>query len=204
MAGERIGGVLHYLRGLVGAPSAAGDDRELLHAFAGRRDEAAFAALVERHGPLVWGVCRRVLRDAHDAEDAFQATFLVLARKAGSVPWREDVSNWLYAVALRVARQARARAQRRRLLERDAGQVPKSDAEAPDEETRGIVAEEVGRLPDKYRRPVLLCCMQGKSYGESAKVLGWPDGTVSGRLARAREFLRRRLTRRGLALPAGG
>src|SRR5438874_13713921 len=99
MAGERIGGVLHYLRGLVGAPPAAGDDRELLRAFAGRRDESAFAALVERHGPLVWGVCRRVLRDAQDAEDAFQATFLVLARKAGSVPWRADAGNWLSPVA---------------------------------------------------------------------------------------------------------
>src|SRR5690242_4671454 len=105
MGTGQLGGVLHYLRGLFRGPAAAQTDRELLHAFAARRDEAAFAALVERHGPLVWGVCRRLLRHTQDAEDAFQAAFLVLARKAGSVSWRDDTANWLYAVALRVARK---------------------------------------------------------------------------------------------------
>jgi len=200
-----MGGVLHYLRCLVGVPAGAQTDRELLHAFAGRRDETAFAAVMDRHGPLVWGVCRRLLRDEQDAEDAFQATFLVLARKAGSVPWREDAGNWLYAVALRVARKARAQAQRRRRLECEVVMASRPAAhEGPDAEVSAVVAEEVGRLPDKYRRPVVLCCLQGKSYAEAALLLGWPEGTVSGRLARARELLRRRLTRRGLALPASG
>jgi RNA polymerase sigma factor (sigma-70 family) len=205
MGRGQIGGVLHYLRGLFRAPAATQTDRELLHAFAGRRDETAFAALVERHGPLVWGVCRRLLRDEQDAEDAFQATFLVLAKKADSIPWREDAGNWLYAVALRVARKARARAARRRQVEGEVIMSARTAVEgAPDDEVGGIVAEEVGRLPEKYRRPVVLCCLQGKSYGEAARLLGWPEGTVSGRLARARELLRRRLVRRGLALPAGG
>jgi RNA polymerase sigma factor (sigma-70 family) len=203
MSRGQIGGVLHYLRGLFGGAPAARTDRDLLSAFI-RGDEAAFAALVERHGPLVWGVCRRLLRQEQDAEDAFQATFLVLARKAGSVGWREDVGNWLYAVALRVARRARARAERQRRRESEAlmsSETPAADG--PDGELAGIVDEEVGRLPDKYRRPVVLCFLQGKTYGEAARLLGWPEGTVAGRLARAKEMLRRRLTRRGLALPAG-
>jgi RNA polymerase sigma factor (sigma-70 family) len=200
-----MGGVLHYLRGLVRGPAAAQGDRELLDAFATGRDQGAFAALVGRHGPLVWGVCRKVLRDEQDAEDAFQATFLVLARKAGSVAWREDAGNWLYAVALRVARKARVRAARRRRRESEAVMPPPAVTdEGPDRDTAEAVAEEVGRLPDKYRRPVVLCALQGKSYAEAARLLGWPEGTVSGRLARARELLRRRLVRRGLALPAGG
>jgi RNA polymerase sigma factor (sigma-70 family) len=205
MGSGQMSGVLHYLRGLFRAPAAAQGDRELLHAFVGRRDESAFAALVERHGPLVWGVCRRLLRDEHDAEDAFQATFLVLARKAGSVAWRDDAGNWLYAVALRVARKARAQAERRRRLEREVVMESRpATHESRDAETSAVVAEEVGRLPEKYRRPVVLCCLQGKTYAEAAQLLGWPEGTVSGRLARARELLRRRLTQRGLALPAAG
>jgi RNA polymerase sigma factor (sigma-70 family) len=204
MGKGQTGSVLHYLRGLFRAPAAAHSDRELLRAFAGRRDETAFAALVGRHASLVWGVCRRLLRDEQDAEDAFQATFLVLARKAGSVPWREDAGNWLYAVALRVARQARARAARRRRRDSEVVMAPQPTAdEGPDADVSAAVAEEVGRLPDKYRRPVVLCYLQGKTYPEAAQLLGWPEGTVSGRLARARDILRRRLTRRGLALPAG-
>jgi RNA polymerase sigma factor (sigma-70 family) len=184
-------GVLHFLRGLFPASAAAQTDRELLRGFAARRDESAFATLVERHGPLVWGVCRRLLRQQQDAEDAFQATFLVLARKAGSVPWREDAANWLYAVALRAARKVRARADRQRRLEGEVAMTPPIDApEGPDAETSAVLTEEVGRLPDKYRRPVVLCYLQGKSYGEAAQLLGWPEGTVSGRLARARELLR--------------
>ncbi len=205
MGTAQLGGVLHYLRGLFGGPAAAQDDRELLHAFAARRDEAAFAALVERHGPLVWGVCRRLLRHTQDAEDAFQATFLVLARKAGSVSWRDDAGNWLYAVALRVARKARARAARQRRRESEVAMPPAAATdEGPDRDTAEAVAEEVGRLPDKYRRPVVLCCLQGKSHAEAAQLLGWPEGTVSGRLSRAKEMLRRRLARRGVVVPAAG
>jgi RNA polymerase sigma factor (sigma-70 family) len=197
--------MLHYLRGLFRAPAGAPTDRELLHAFAARRDEAAFAALVERHGALVWGTCRRLLRQEQDAEDAFQATFLVLAKKAGAIPWREDAGNWLYAVALRVAAKVRARAGRQRRLESEVVMRSRTEPDgAPDGETSGIVVEEVGRLPEKYRRPMVLCVLQGKTQGEAARLLGWPEGTVSGRLARARELLRGRLVRRGVAPPAAG
>jgi RNA polymerase sigma factor (sigma-70 family) len=170
--GQMIG-VLHYLRGLFRGPTAAQTDRDLLHAFAARRDETAFATLVERHGPLVWGVCRRLLRHTQDAEDAFQATFLVLARKAGSVSWRDDAANWLYAVALRVARKARVRAARQRRLESEVVMPPAAATDdGPDRDTAEAVAEEVGRLPDKYRRPVVLCYLQGKTFGEAARLLG--------------------------------
>jgi RNA polymerase sigma factor (sigma-70 family) len=199
----QVHGLLHYLRGFVRRGALDQTDRELLQRFAARRDEAAFAALVERHAGLVWGVCRRLLRHEQDAEDAFQAAFLVLAKKAGGIPWRDDVGNWLYAVALRVARRAQARALRRRVLEQEAAAMPAPAA--PDDagraELAAMVDEEVGRLPEKYRRPVVLCCLQGKTYGEAARLLGWPEGTVSGRLARARELLQRRLARRGLAVP---
>jgi RNA polymerase sigma factor (sigma-70 family) len=202
-----VQGILHYLRGLA-RPRAARDqtDRQLLQRFAALHDEAAFALLVERHGGLVWGVCRRLLRQEQDAEDAFQAAFLVLARKAASIPWRDDVGNWLYAVALRVARRAQTRGRHQRLLEQEAAAMPAR--EVPDDSGRAelaaVVHEEVSRLPDKYRRPVILCCLQGKTYGEAARLLGWPEGTVSGRLARARELLQRRLTRRGLAVSGAG
>lgn len=204
MARGRIHHALRYLHGLFGrdAPGARAD-RDLLEAFAGRRDEAAFAALVERHGPLVWGVCRRVLAHEQDAEDAFQATFLVLARKAGVVPWHQDVGNWLYAVALRVARRAKGRSERQRRRER-AAVVPEglADPDPARRELAALIDEEVGRLPEKYRRPVVLCCLEGKTYAEAARLLGWPEGTTSARLSRARDLLRRRLTRRGLALAA--
>jgi RNA polymerase sigma factor (sigma-70 family) len=161
-----VQGILHYLRGLA-RPRAARDqtDRQLLRRFAARHDEAAFALLVERHGGLVWGVCRRLLRHEQDAEDAFQAAFLVLARKAGTVPWCDDVGNWLYAVALRVARRAQTRGRRRRLLEQEAAAMPPREAldDSSRAELAAVVNEEVSRLPDKYRRPVVLCCLQGKT-----------------------------------------
>ena len=205
----------HYLRDLLGVASGR-NDRELLQAFAAARDEAAFAAVMQRHGPLVWGVCRRLLRDEHAAEDAFQATFFVLARRAGSVAWRDDAGGWLYAVALRVAGKLRARQRKQPQIVSEI-EAPAPAPAAPDHETAALVAEEVGRLPEKYRLPMILCGLQGKSYGEAARLLGWPEGTVSGRLARGREMLRQRLQRRGygpeamspaalavpLALPAG-
>jgi RNA polymerase sigma factor (sigma-70 family) len=196
--------MVRHLRRMLGPPGDAEvTDGQMLERFASRRDEEAFAELVRRHGPLVLGVCRRVLGDWHDAEDAFQATFLVLARKAGSVARPELLGNWLHGVALRVAAKARAASVRRRERERQVSDMP---AVAPVESTtaggelRSVLDEEVGRLPEKYRAPVVLCYLEGKTNDEAARLLGWPKGTVSGRLARARDLLRPRLARRGLAV----
>ncbi len=189
---------------LPGRPPADGSDAHLLDRFVRRRDEGAFAALMERHGPMVLGVCRRVLHDPHDADDVFQATFLVLVRKAASLRRPELLGNWLYGVAYRIALQARAAAARWRALERQVDDMP---AAAPvDEkfwdELRPVLDEEIHRLPEKYKAPVVLCYLEGKTYTEAARVLGWAEGTVSGRLARAREKLRRRVAARGLTLSA--
>jgi RNA polymerase sigma factor (sigma-70 family) len=208
MANGQLHPVVGFLRQLV-AGRAGGDttDRELLERFAGQREEAAFAALVQRHGPMVLGVCRRVLHDAHDADDAFQATFLVLARKADSLARPEKLANWLYGVACRTAARARAQAVRRRVHERQFTNMPSAPTPSGGAESfhelRLVLDEELQRLPDKYRAPLVLCYLEGKTYVEAAQVLGWAEGTVSGRLARAREVLRGRLTRRGLTLSAG-
>jgi RNA polymerase sigma factor (sigma-70 family) len=180
-------------------------DDHLLERYVRQRDEAAFEALLHRHGPLVFGVCRRLLHDVHDAEDAFQATFLILARKAGSIVPRSMVGNWLYGVAHRVAARARKLAWRRRLREQTATDwtaVPSK--EKPEEpELAPLLHAEVARLPDKYRSPVVLCYLEGKTNEEAARQLDWPVGTVKGRLNRAREMLRKRLARKGVALSAG-
>src|SRR5262249_53550149 len=138
-------------------PSA---DPELLRRFAGERDEAAFAALVRRHGPLVLAVCRRVLHNEHDAEDAFQATFLILAKKAGSLHWHASIANWLYLVAYRVALRAKVEAVRRRARENSAANRPVADplAEITLREAQAVLDEELARLPAKCRAPLLLCC----------------------------------------------
>jgi RNA polymerase sigma factor (sigma-70 family) len=179
-------------------------DGDLLERFAREREEAAFAALVRRHGPMVLGVCRRVLRDAHLAEDAFQATFLVLARKAGSVARPELLGNWLYGVALRTASEARTRAARRRTRELEAmtnSPVP-VDSE-PDADTAAVLDAAIRRLPERLRAAVVLCELQGIDRREAARRLGCPEGTLSSRLARARDILRRRLLRQGVALSVG-
>jgi RNA polymerase sigma-70 factor (ECF subfamily) len=197
--------VLRRLRGLAASAAARElTDRQLLERFAARHEEAAFALLVRRHGPMVHGVCRRLLRHEQDAEDAFQATFLVLARRAGALTWRDSVGGWLYQVASRVALKARAQATRRLALERQVATMPvrsPTDAAAR-RELQELLDEELRRLPQKYRAPVVLCYLQGKSHAEAARELGWPAGTVKGRLGRARARLRARLARRGLALAA--
>ncbi len=182
-------------------------DGQLVRRFLTARDgadQAAFAALVERHGSMVLGVCRKVLDNPHDAQDAFQATFLVLARKAGSVRKADSVASWLHGVALRVARQARAEAGRRRVHERRCAAMKATEPERqgnPPEEWREL-HEEIARLPGRYREPVVLCYLEGLSTDEAALRIGCPKGTILSRLSRARERLRGRLVRRGLAPPA--
>src|SRR5262249_47976309 len=165
--------------------------------------EMAFAALVDRHGPMVWGVCRRVLGDAHEAEDAFQATFLVLVRKAGSVRVERSLGQWRSGVALRVAPRARSAAERRGS---PIGRVPPMSSDDPvgDVELRDLreaVGAELDRLPAKYRCPVELCHLQGMTYDQAARQLDWPVATVKSRLTRGRLKLRERLPRRPPAPP---
>jgi RNA polymerase sigma factor (sigma-70 family) len=182
-------------------------DGQLLERFLAARDEtaeASFAALVERHGPMVLRVSQEILRDAHDAEDAFQATFLVLALRAGSVRKRESLGSWLYGIAQRVAMRSRANAARRRAheLRRAAVQYPAAGGGDP-AECWPELHEEVTRLPEKYREAIVLCYLEGLTTGAAARRLGCAQGTVLSRLTRARQRLRQRMTGRGLALPAG-
>jgi RNA polymerase sigma factor (sigma-70 family) len=198
--------VLRHLRRLTDAQGVRElTDGELLQRFRGGREEAAFAALVERHGPLVWGVCRRVLHDAHLAEDAFQATFLVLARKAGSIRKQGSLGSWLHGVAYRVAVKARTRAHATRAQERRFVEMPRP--ESPDEltwhELRAVLDEELNRLPEKYRAPVVLCYLEGQTHDQAARQLGCPRTSLSSRLGRARALLHERLVRRGLVLSTG-
>jgi RNA polymerase sigma factor (sigma-70 family) len=176
-------------------------DSQLLERYLTRRDEAAFRALVELHGPMVLGLCRRVLRDPRDIEDAFQATFLVLIRKAPTIRDRGLLANWLYGVAYRVARRARTHSLRRREREITVGRVEIS-APAPAAEIEGIgpmLDQELNRLPAKYRAPLVLCYLNGQTHDQAAAELGCPVGTVRSRLSRGRDLLRRRLTQRGYA-----
>jgi RNA polymerase sigma factor (sigma-70 family) len=181
-------------------------DAQLLERFLHGRDEAAFELLVWRHGPMVLGVCRRLLANPHDADDAFQATFLVLARKAGSIGKRGSVGSWLYKVAARVARRARSAARRRAVREQPAENLALLDPRAPADpvwrELRGVLDDELGRLPEKYRAPIVLCYLEGRTNAEAAQQLRCPPGTIKTRLAYARRLLAERLVRRGLALGA--
>jgi RNA polymerase sigma factor (sigma-70 family) len=179
-------------------------DAELLGRYPNARDQAAFELLVWPYHRMVLGVCRRLLAEAADVEDAFQATFLVLARRAGAIRRRASLASWLYGVARRVALEAASGNARRRMAppaEVPAGEEPGEVAGRA--ELRRLLDEELGRLPEKYRAPLVLCYLQGATYDEVAERLGWPKGTVSTRLTRARELLRLRLVRRGVALSAG-
>ena len=197
--------VIEHLRTAVRLrePAAPGDG-ELLRRFVEHRDEAALADLVTGHGPMVWGVCRRLLGH-HDAEDAFQATFLVLVRKAASVVPREMVGNWLYGVAHQTAIQARRTTARRRSREVQVTQRPDTTAMQHDpwSDLRSVLDQELSHLPDTYRAVIVLCDLEGRTRKEVARQLGVPEGTVAGRLSRARALLARRLTRRGVALSTG-
>jgi len=162
--------------------------------------EAAFRVLIHRHGPMVLGICRRVLGDEHAAEDAFQATFLVLVKKAGGLQDCNLLSNWLYGVALRIANKEKAKGARRRIVERQATErAVEAGGDFDQAELQSVIDEEIRRLPERYRVPLVLCHMEGLRHDEVAKRLGCPVGTVESRLSRAREQLRTRLARRGLA-----
>jgi RNA polymerase sigma factor (sigma-70 family) len=206
MADVQLRAVIQRLRSIVDTREAGGlTDAQLLECFVTARDEAAFEVLLWRHGPMVLDLCRRLLHHEHDREDAFQATFLVLVCKAGSIGKRRSVGSWLYKVAYRVALEARARAAKRAVREK---QIVASPACEPADDLvwrdlRPVLDEVVSRLPAKYRAPFVLCFLQGKTKQEAAKELGCPEGTVSSRLAWARERLRTQLARRGVTLSTG-
>jgi RNA polymerase sigma-70 factor (ECF subfamily) len=184
------------------APPERGADGQLLEQFARGQDGAAFAAVLRRHGPMVLGVCRRVLRGGPDAEDAFQATFLVLARKAAAPDRPELLASWLYGVAYRTAQQVRTWVARRRRLEREAAAMSASESEPETvwQEVRELLDEELQSLPEKYRAPLVLCYLEGLTDEQAARVLGWPATATMSRLARGRAILRDRLAGRLRAL----
>jgi RNA polymerase sigma factor (sigma-70 family) len=193
---------MDQLRGNARSTTAEPTDGQLLERFTAHYDEGAFAELVRRHGPMIHGVCRRVLENEEDVEDAFQATFMILVRKADSIRKRESAASWLYGVALRTARRARVSAARRRERERRA--AVSEQAVAPEDvwrDVRPVLDEEVDALPEKFRDLVVLCYMQGHTYAEAARLLHTAVGTVSTRLTQARNLLKDRLMRRGVVLP---
>ncbi len=204
MAPGQLSGVIQNLRRTALLSDGAATDGQLLDDFIAHADEAAFEALVRRHGGMVWGVCSRVLGHSHDAEDAFQAAFLVLVRKAESVRPREMVGNWLYGVAYRTALKARGVANRRGAREKQVEDMPAKEVQDAKvwSDLRPLLDRELNRLADRYRVPVVLCDLEGKSQREAARQLGWPAGTLTTRLTRARKMLARRLSRQGIALSA--
>jgi RNA polymerase sigma factor (sigma-70 family) len=206
MATGQLSPVIQYLRKVSALGNAADlTDSQLLERFTRHREEAAFATILRRHGPVVLSVCERVLHDRHDVEDAFQATFLLLLRKASSLRQPELLGAWLYGVAYRTALRAKADAARRRLHERAAAAqrmaLPSEDPVWRD--LRPVLDDAINRLPVKYRLPFVLCYLEGKTHAQAAQQLGCPEGTIATRLSRARQRLRTHLTRRGLALSTG-
>jgi RNA polymerase sigma factor (sigma-70 family) len=203
MPAGQLEGVVRHLRTVArrGEGAHAGD-AELLERFIAHRDEGAFELLVRRHGPMVLGVCRRLLGNEADAEDAFQATFLVLVRKATSIIPRTQVGNWLHGVAHKTALKARAMNSRRRVKEREGAARGRNSTDDTWEPLLEILDGELRALPERYRAPIVLCDLEGLSYREAAARLRCPQGTLSGRLARARALLARRLARHRPALSA--
>lgn len=205
MVRDSLSSVLQHLHRLVGAggPDEVSDG-DLLGRFAKDRDEAAFELLVWRHGPMVLGLCQRLLQQEQDAEDVFQASFLTLARKAASIGKREALPSWLYKVAYRIACRARGKIALCVNHTTHVGELaaPHAESDVIWRDLRGVLDQEVAGLPEAYRRPIVLCYLEGKSNDEAARLLGCPKGTLSARLARARDRLRRRLTRRGCTLSA--
>jgi RNA polymerase sigma factor (sigma-70 family) len=198
-------GIVHDLRRAVLRDGAGHSDSELLDLFLRERDETALAALVHRHAAMVWGVCRRILTSHHDAEDAFQATFLVLVRKAAVIQRKELLASWLYGVAQQTAIRARALAAKKGQRERQVTTMPESAAVERDlwDSVQPLLDQELSRLPEKYRALVILCDLEGKTRKEAAQELDCPEGTVAGRLARARAMLAKRLAGRGITVSAG-
>jgi RNA polymerase sigma factor (sigma-70 family) len=197
MARGKLDGVVRDLCRLASqVDSEERGDGQLLADFAARRDQRAFGVLVRRHGPMVFGVCRRLLRRTQDAEDAFQATFLVLVRKAAALGQREILGNWLYGVAYHTALKVRAAATR---FAKETT-VPRASRDEQDRETLDLLDQELNSLPEHHRAPLVLCDLGGKTYAEAARQLGCPEGTLASRLARARHLLARRLKHRGVTL----
>jgi RNA polymerase sigma factor (sigma-70 family) len=203
--GQRLNGVVKRLCTSVALDESATSDGDLLARFVTERDGEAFAALVRRHGPMVLSVCRRVLRDRHDAEDAFQATFLVLAKKAGSVSNLRFLGAWLHGVAHRSALAARRAAAVRRKKESRIAEMALHEAtsEGPPAELLSLLDRELTLLPERYRVPVVLCDLEGLTRKEAARRLGWREGTLAGRLFRARAILAKRMSRQGLSISGG-
>jgi RNA polymerase sigma factor (sigma-70 family) len=206
MATSQMSQVIQHLRSSMLRHDGAGvTDGQLLGYFVEQRDEAAFAALMRRHGPMVMGVCRRALRNPHDAEDAFQATFLVLVRKAASIMPRERVASWLHGVARTTALRTRVLHTRRSRKERQVVELPEPEAPGQDlwRDLKPLLDQELSGLPEKYRLPILLCDLEGKSIKEATRQLGWLQGTLAGRLVRARDLLAKRLARYRLVVSGG-
>jgi RNA polymerase sigma factor (sigma-70 family) len=198
MTAAHLNQFIRRLRGLLATQETTKlTDTDLWERYVGERDEAAFETLLRRHGPMVLGVCRRILRQEQDAEDAFQATFLVLIRKAATLRSPRTLANWLHGVARRTALEARRAAAKRRVKE--AAVLPRMLPEDPCDDIRTALDEELGRLEEKYRTAVVLCDLEGKTRKEVARQLGWAEGTVASRLARGRSILAKRLARRGFA-----
>jgi RNA polymerase sigma factor (sigma-70 family) len=204
MATTPLSRVVGHIRRVALLQEAEGlTDARLVEAFLVRGEDAAFETLVRRHGPMVLGVCRRVLHDRHDAEDAFQATFLVLLRKASTIGKRELLANWLYGVAHRTALQTRKSARRQRTRERPVEDMARKQITCADDSIHAMLPlldQELSRLPDNYRTPIILCDLEGKTRKKAAEQLGIPESTLSTRLTRARAMLAKRLARHGTIL----
>lgn len=206
MATNEKSKVIYHLRRAALLQDGAGmSDGQLLEEYIRRREEAALAALVRRHGPMIWGVCRRVLHNYHDAEDAFQATFLVFVRKAASIDPPELLANWLYGVAHQTALKARATIAKRRARERQVREMPEPAVTEKElwSDLQPLLDQALSALPDKYRVAIVLCDLEGKTRKEAARQLGIPDGTLAAQLARGRKMLAVRLARHGLIVCTG-